>query len=583
MSLCTNVVRRNGIYRFRVRVPADLRKKVGRAEISRSLGTRSKSTARSLASPLYRKTEQLWSRMRLAMTREEIDRLVDEWIEEKLVNDAAARADLSFAEAFARPGERLNETATAVWQQEALQGLERWQEAAEQYDWARARPLANLLIKAKNLPIEKDSEPYRLLCMGLTFASARVEGIRLERSEGVWSERPRFSLADAAPSRSELPAASSEAPAAPSAPGELLSVLVPRFLDEQKLHGGYQPKRLMDFEAALRLFARWLGKDPAVGEITKKDLGDFRQFLPKLPPNATKRFSKLSLQEIVDHAKANGLPTLQPQTINTKYLTILGHFFEWCVSCGLVDANPAEGIRVKKSKAGSEKRRHPFKTEHLQALFRAPLYAGCRSESHIYEPGEHHVRDHRYWLPLLGLFTGARLGELCQLRVEDVRQIDGIWCLDITEEGGGRLKTKAARRVVPVHAELDRLGFLAHVERARKAGRVRLFPEIEPGKGGYLSDHPSKWFARFLRLTLGEKTKVDAGLTFHSFRHTMKDALRAAGVDERVQDALLGHENNHVSSQYGDGYKAPRLHAEISKVRYVGIDLSSLRISPFGG
>ena len=115
------------------------------------------------------------------------------------------------------------------------------------------------------------------------------------------------------------------------------------------------------------------------------------------------------------------------------------------------------------------------------------------------------------------------------------------------------------------------------MKRLREGGQTRLFPEIEPGPGGYLSEHPSKWFARFLRLTLGEETKAAAGLTFHSFRHTVKVALRVAGVDERIQDALLGHESHHVSGQYGDGYKAPRLYEEISKIEYLGLDLSTLR------
>ena len=56
----------------------------------------------------------------------------------------------------------------------------------------------------------------------------------------------------------------------------------------------------------------------------------------------------------------------------------------------------------------------------------------------------------------------------------------------------------------------------------------------------------------------------------------MKDALRAAGVEERLQDQLLGHESGHVSAAYGEGYKPPRLLAEISKVKFEGLDLSRL-------
>lgn len=269
---------------------------------------------------------------------------------------------------------------------------------------------------------------------------------------------------------------------------------------------------------------------------------------------------------------------LDPATVNQKYLAIFDAFFDWCVSCGLTNDNPAVGVRIKAGLPSNEIGRGTFKMDELNAIYKAPVFTGCLSDGRIYEPGEHHVKNHRYWLPLLGLFTGARLGELCQLLVADVRAIDGVWCLCITSEGGRSLKTRAARRHVPVHPELVRLGFLLHVEACRDRRQDRLFPEIETGKGGYLSENPSKWFARFLRKTLGEATVTARGLVFHSYRHTMKDALRAAGVEERVQDTLLGHESDHVSAVYGEGYRPPRLFAELSKVRFEGLDLSQLKV-----
>jgi len=56
-----------------------------------------------------------------------------------------------------------------------------------------------------------------------------------------------------------------------------------------------------------------------------------------------------------------------------------------------------------------------------------------------------------FWLPVLGLFTGCRIEELCQLHCSDVIQYDGIWCLDINDEGEKRLKNKSSKRVVPLH------------------------------------------------------------------------------------------------------------------------------------
>ncbi len=143
------------------------------------------------------------------MTREEIDKQVDGWMREELAKDAALRADPSFAQASAKPGERLNEVATYMWQQDASLSLERWQEVAKSHDWAAAEPIANLMIRDRHLPIEKGSEPYQLLCMALVLASGDVQAVRLERSEGRWTERPRFGLSNGL-----------EAPASPEPPSQ---------------------------------------------------------------------------------------------------------------------------------------------------------------------------------------------------------------------------------------------------------------------------------------------------------------------------------------------------------------------------
>jgi integrase len=101
-----------------------------------------------------------------------------------------------------------------------------------------------------------------------------------------------------------------------------------------------------------------------------------------------------------------------------------------------------------------------------------------------------------FWLPLLGLFTGARLGELAPLTAADVTtdQATGIPIITITEdrENGRRLKTAASARVVPVHPELVRLGLLRFVEEAKRGigSEARLFPALTPGAGSDDCGHP---------------------------------------------------------------------------------------------
>ena len=94
-----------------------------------------------------------------------------------------------------------------------------------------------------------------------------------------------------------------------------------------------------------------------------------------------------------------------------------------------------------------------------------------------------------YLAPLIGLFSGMRLGEIIQLYVGDVRDEHGIHVFYITPDcstdagaNAKSLKTATSHRKVPVHASLIELGLLAFVERQRQRGQVRLFPDFEKAK-----------------------------------------------------------------------------------------------------
>jgi integrase len=189
---------------------------------------------------------------------------------------------------------------------------------------------------------------------------------------------------------------------------------------------------------------------------------------------------------------------------------------------------------------------------------------------------------------LLGLFTGARLGELAPLTTADVTtdEPSQIPMITIREdpEQDRRLKTAGSARVVPVHPELIRIGFLRFVEQARskEGASARLFPLLTPGPRGGFGEAWSKWFGRYIR-NLGITNRASV---FHSFRHGFKDALRAAEVSEHVNDALTGHAGpGTVGRQYGAKQMIRRfgiatLAAAVSKVAYPGLDLSQLTYRP---
>lgn len=152
------------------------------------------------------------------------------------------------------------------------------------------------------------------------------------------------------------------------------------------------------------------------------------------------------------------------------------------------------------------------------------------------------------------------------------------------EEAGRSVKTETSLRAVPIHPELVRIGFIEFVDRVRKSGdqSARLFPELQQGSKGGFGEAFSKWFGRYKRsLGIDNENSV-----FHSFRHGFKDALRAAGVNEDVNDALTGHGGgNAVARGYGSDdmvrrFGFPTLNAAVEKAQYPGLDLSHLRWTP---
>jgi integrase len=150
---------------------------------------------------------------------------------------------------------------------------------------------------------------------------------------------------------------------------------------------------------------------------------------------------------------------------------------------------------------------------------------------------------YQFWVPLIALFTGARLNEICQLRPQDVSCVDGILCFDITTDAG-KLKTVASERLIPVHSSLRALGIEALAKRQLDMGQLRLFSELPPGREGP-GQTASKWFKRY---------RDKCGVThskkpFHSFRHTVWTRLSRQGCPDYEVDDLIGHESATIGSK----------------------------------
>lgn len=274
-------------------------------------------------------------------------------------------------------------------------------------------------------------------------------------------------------------------------------------------------------------------------------------------------------------AKASGLPPMSITNVN-KHIGCLYSLMSYAAKhYDEVDRNPFDGMRVEK-KVSARDERASFTLDDLKKIFASPPFTGCKSEWLWRKPGDLVLRDsHWFWVPLIALFTGARLNEILQLYRDDIVEIDGVMFFDLrTEQPDQRLKNQTSKRKVPIHQTLLDVGFADFV--ASKTGR--LFPGVEMAADGYYSTNFSSKFGQLLK-SIGVK---HAKNSFHSFRHTFEDACRACGIRHEVMEALVGHSQGGMAARYGGNYPLPPLVEAMGMLRHAGLDLAELVVVPKG-
>lgn len=183
------------------------------------------------------------------------------------------------------------------------------------------------------------------------------------------------------------------------------------------------------------------------------------------------------------------------------------------------------------------KRRRPWTDKELITLFSQPLFTQKKLPRNKKAGGWA-----AYWVPLIAVFSGARVSEICQLTADDIDTNTSHPTIKIRSRSENqRLKTINAERDIPIHTQLIALGFLDYVEQFKSSPTAdNLWPDLPKRNecsGGYFS----QWFGEYLK-TLQLNGEVD----FHSFRHTVRTQLVLKDVSEIAIDRLLGH--SHTGS-----------------------------------
>lgn len=258
-----------------------------------------------------------------------------------------------------------------------------------------------------------------------------------------------------------------------------------------------------------------------------------------------------------------------------NYVGVLNGLYKWAQKGGFYPRQmllPTYEQRettkaMKRDRARSGLSNRAFKPHELVKAFQPATYL------------EENRSAHHYWPAIIALFTGMRLGEVSQLALDDIRLERGLWAIDINDEDYKRVKSAAARRIIPMHPELIDLGLPEFVEDVRRLRLgPQLFPMLLPKVGdGSIGNAPGKKWDLYLKTA----KLTDGALTFHSLRKTANTLLKKEKVPFEVRCQIVGHENDHVNELYATDYSVQELADMIFSVfEYVGLDLGALRRPP---
>lgn len=331
-----------------------------------------------------------------------------------------------------------------------------------------------------------------------------------------------------------------------------------------------------DFGTGVRRFIEFCG-DLDVEEIDRTHAEKFRDGLLRFPSRPPNKIRVLSMQKQLDWAETNETNTLQRGAVNKNLQGVkLALDYAYSDTSLIKDRtwrNPFEGF-IKKVKQSKTDRKKGFTDEQVKIVFSREVFRPKTVE--------------RFWIPVVLFYTGARLDEISQLHVSDVKYspVPHLLCENLEDEDPALaklLKNETSHRTIPIPDELLNLGFLDYAEAVKASGHVHLFPNLPHKSGKKRAGYVSRTFMEAFR-EHGERhpeTQLNTlKLRTHSLRHTYRRA--AFNVpDQDFVKIVMGHYVDGESIQtYGwEIYNLPDILIEkaTKHVKLPALDLHYLR------
>jgi len=226
-------------------------------------------------------------------------------------------------------------------------------------------------------------------------------------------------------------------------------------------------------------------------------------------------------------------------TVNATWRTALKTLCNWSIDQGFLTNNPFTRAKVVVPRKIATRESKAFTAEEARTILTAALAVETRTPLLA-------LLAAKRWLPWLCAYSGARAGEIAQLRGQDVTLRDGVWAMLLTPEAG-TIKNRKPRSV-PLHEHLIAQGFLEFVK-SRGKGPLFFDPrpmdaEIARPPSAKIVKQAGEW-VRSLGIT-DEEIRPN-----HAWRHLFKLIAERAGIPERLSDVITGHAPASIGRAYG--------------------------------
>ncbi|MCJ2112244.1 site-specific integrase [Methylobacterium sp. E-025] len=511
---------KTGVYYLRKRVPADLRNVVGTEVVKITLGTKDPTVAKALHLKTLTDLESRWANLRLGaqtLTEREAhsvaNRAYEVWVR-------MHRNDPSFQNFWQ------TEIYEKLWTTELIDiseanlkefGSVKIHQSFSAFEMRRfCRKVSISYLTAGGINLDAASESKLEKAIAAAFQRASIELSRMaegydqdkdvklgkELFDEYYSTRLVFKKNGISVKEKNLEQFS-------------LTALLESWWRENKA-AGIKPSTYQSYRNTIKYFIVFLGHEK-VEAVTPHDIVAFKDHRLTEPSPKTGRVASA-------------------KTVKDSDLSALKTLFRWAVSNRKIQENPTLGITIKVTKS-ARLRSKGFSDAEAVAI----LAAALKYENTNEFKGTAFVKR---WVPWLCAFTGARVGEIAQLRRQDIRWENSRCIIRITPEAG-TVKTNEAREVV-LHRQLDLIGFQAFIE-ACPNGHLFLKARHDGDVLGPLQGLKNR-LAEFGRSIITDRNVAPN----HGWRHRFKTVGMEVGIAPRILDAIQGQAARTVADTYGD-------------------------------